>query len=318
MRLFADVARCRSLSEAAALHGITQSAASQRIQSLEKHLGVRLLDRSVRPISLTPAGKVYFRGCQELVARSEAIEQEVRLVDHELSGVIRVFGMYSTGIGWMREVQSRFMARCPDAEVQVHYDRPDVIHEAVLDGRCDLGLVSFPEEWPSVDFRPLRDESMALVCPTDHPLAQEPEPIDLAALTDVRMAVIAPDLPMGRHTLDAIKRAGGEPILIDHFDNIDTLKVVAIEANCVAILPTRTVRREVSAGVLKTMAIAPKLIRPFGMIYDKARGLNPVATAFAEEMARYRDSADPPENLRGPEVGEDPAPAALSTSLPAF
>jgi DNA-binding transcriptional LysR family regulator len=69
IRLYADVARYRSFSEAAREHGITQSAASQRIRSLEDRLGVMLIDRSVRPLALTPAGEVYGRGCIELLER---------------------------------------------------------------------------------------------------------------------------------------------------------------------------------------------------------------------------------------------------------
>ncbi|MEM6459288.1 MAG: LysR family transcriptional regulator [Planctomycetota bacterium] len=295
MRLFSDVARCRSLSEAAALHGITQSAASQRVRSLEKHLGVELLDRSVRPVSLTPAGKVYLKGCRELVARSDAIEQEVRLMNNDLAGVVRVFAMYSAGIGWMGEVQAAFATRCPDVCVELHYDRPDEIHRAVTEGRCDLGLVSFPEQWPAVGSRRLRDEPMALVCPAGHPLSREIEPVGLDRLTGQRLAAITPELPLGRWTLQSIKRAGGEPVLVDTFDNIDTLKAAVIEGNCSAILPARTVQREAASGLLKTLRTAPTLSRPVGLIYDKARGLSPVAQALTEEMTRHDDPPDAPD-----------------------
>ncbi|MEM9882918.1 MAG: LysR family transcriptional regulator [Planctomycetota bacterium] len=312
MRLFSDVARCRSLSEAASLHGITQSAASQRVRSLEKHLGVKLLDRSVRPVSLTPAGKVYLKGCRELVARSDAIEQEVRLLNDDLTGVVRVFAMYSAGIGWMNQVQAAFAERCPDACVELHYDRPDDIHRAVIEGRCDLGLVSFPQQWPSVGSRLLRDEPMALVCPAGHPLAQATEPVDLARLTDQRLAAITPDLPLGRWTLQSIRRAGGAPVLVDTFDNIDTLKAAVIEGGCTAILPVRTVQREAASGLLKTLATAPMLQRPVGVIYDKGRGLSPVAAALTREMARHHD---PPDSAEIPDARDTEPNASESATL---
>ena len=60
MRLFVDVAVLRSFSKAAARHAITQSAVSQRVRQLEERLGVELLDRTVHPFELTPAGALSY------------------------------------------------------------------------------------------------------------------------------------------------------------------------------------------------------------------------------------------------------------------
>jgi len=310
MRLFTDVAKYRSLSEAAAVHGVTQSAASQRIRSLEQRLGVQLLDRTVRPVSLTSAGRVYLKGCQELMARTDAIERQVRMVDTEPAGIVRVFAMYSAGIRWMSDVQERFTAHYPDARVQLHYDRPDVIHRALLAGECDLGLVSFPEDWKSVGSMPLRHEPMALVCPADHDWANQLEPIDLKNLTDQRMAGISLDLPMGRRTARAIKEAGGQPVIVDTFDNIDTLKVAVLEANCLALLPACTVEREQASGVLKLLETTPALSRPVGLIYDKACGLHAVARTFANELAAAPERAlEKKTEKLGPATQCNPIPA---------
>ena len=276
----------RSLSEAAGAHGITQSAASQRIRGLEEHLGVQLLDRSVRPVALTAAGRLYLKGCQEIMARTEAIERQVRMAETAPAGTVRVYAMYSTGIGWMGEIQEGFAQRCPDAHIELHYDRPDIIHRAVLDGECDLGLVSFPQDWNAVGSILLRQEPMALVCPTDHPWADRPQPVSLADLSGQAMAGISLDLPMGRRTARAIKEAGGTPHIADTFDNIDTLKAAVLEANWLALLPTRTVQREQAAGLLKILTTNPALSRPVGLIYDKSTGLRSAAQAFADGVGR--------------------------------
>ena len=57
-KLFRDVAQARSVSKGALLNDISQSAASQHIQELEDRFGVELLDRSTRPLGLTPAGRL--------------------------------------------------------------------------------------------------------------------------------------------------------------------------------------------------------------------------------------------------------------------
>src|SRR5580704_1797352 len=70
-KLFRDVAHARSLSRAAAANGISQSAATQHIQELEKRLGVQLLDRSTRPLGLTASGKLYAELCRDVLRREE-------------------------------------------------------------------------------------------------------------------------------------------------------------------------------------------------------------------------------------------------------
>src|SRR5690606_2035151 len=99
LRLFCDVARLRSFSDAAALHGITQSAASQRVGHLERRLNVTFFDRSVRPLTLTDAGELFWREVQELVGRYNRLEQRVQQLHAGPEGQVTVAAIYSAGIG---------------------------------------------------------------------------------------------------------------------------------------------------------------------------------------------------------------------------
>jgi len=57
LKLFRDIAQMKSISRGAMLNEVSQSAASQYMQEMERRLGVSLLDRTTRPLALTPAGK---------------------------------------------------------------------------------------------------------------------------------------------------------------------------------------------------------------------------------------------------------------------
>ena len=98
LRLFSDVARRRSFSEAAKLHGVTQSAASQRLGALEKRLGVTLFDRSVRPLALTEAGEIFLEGCSELLDQYDRLQRRVMGLSGDPQGRVRVAAIYSAGI----------------------------------------------------------------------------------------------------------------------------------------------------------------------------------------------------------------------------
>ena len=61
LNIFCDVVRHQSFSRGAEANSVSQSAASQAVRQLEKHLGAQLIDRSKRPWVLTPEGKVFFK-----------------------------------------------------------------------------------------------------------------------------------------------------------------------------------------------------------------------------------------------------------------
>lgn len=90
LALFAEVARLRSFSEAARQAGIAKSAVSKRIARLEDELGVRLLRRSTRTLSLTDEGVRVYEHCAAIVAAAAAAESSARSASEELRGTIRI------------------------------------------------------------------------------------------------------------------------------------------------------------------------------------------------------------------------------------
>ena len=78
LQIFCDVVRHQSFSKGASANAVSQSAASQAIRQLERRLGAQLIDRSKRPWQLTPEGRLFFEGCQEIVARFQELEDAVR------------------------------------------------------------------------------------------------------------------------------------------------------------------------------------------------------------------------------------------------
>lgn len=279
LRLFCDVATLRSFSEAAKLHGITQSAASQRIGQLEKKLGVQLFDRSVRPLGTTPAGDIFLEGCQELLDRYNRLQRKVVGMGEEPSGRVRIAAIYSAGIDLLEGVRDGFEGVHPGIAVEIKYKHPDEVYEAVREHQCDLGIVSYPQRWRQVGVIPLRDEVMAVVAHPDHALTRRVrvQPKDLHG---VKMVTFTSDLPVGRRIRRYLKDHGVEPIIEHEFDNIDTIKNAVSLTDGVAILPKRTVMHEVEMGALAAIELEPQLVRPLGIIFRPLqRGGEPFSSA---------------------------------------
>lgn len=268
LRLYCDVARLRSFSLAAVEHQMTQSAVSQRIGALEKRLGVQLIDRSVRPLGLTPAGELYLEGARDLLERHERLESQVTKYRPTITGEVRVDAIYSAGIDLLNHMKEQFETAHPQVRVVLEYKRPEEVHEAVRQQRCDLGLVSYPEAWRDVNCVPLRDERMVVVCAPGHALSGRKR-VHASDLGGHRMIAFDHELPAARSVRRYLKDHGVTPEISSVFDNIDTIKSAVAVTGDIAILPRRTVAREVLAGTLVAVELVPELARPVGIIFRR-------------------------------------------------
>ena len=95
--VFTKVVQNKSFSGAARQLNVAKSAVSMQIRLLEQEVGVRLLNRSTRTLSLTEAGEVYYRHCQEIVNRAEIAISELRQHQNQPTGTLRVASATSFG-----------------------------------------------------------------------------------------------------------------------------------------------------------------------------------------------------------------------------
>ena len=279
LKVFCDIARCRSFSEAAAANALSQSAASHIVAQLEKKLG-QLIVRHPRPLRLTPLGQKYYEGCNALVEQYLNLEASLKQARSELSGSVRVAAIYSVGLGDMGQFIERFKADEPNADVHVEYLHPDQVYMKVQAGTTDFGLVSFPKPARGLIVASWRDETMVVVCAPSHPLASQeavrPEQLDDAKYIHFERGLVI------RQEIERFLRDHGVRVKEQAaFDNTQTIKQAVADGLGVALLPEPTVRREVRAGVLVARPLQGcGFVRPLGIIRGKRHKLGPVAQRF--------------------------------------
>src|ERR1700691_4771063 len=132
LKLFRDIAQTRSFSRGAALNDVSQSAASQHVQDLEKWLGTQLLDRATRPLAVTPAGQLYADFCRDVLRRKEEFEGSLDRLKQLVEGTVRVASIYSIGLSEMAQLEEEFSKRQPQAPLSVEYLRPEKVCASVL------------------------------------------------------------------------------------------------------------------------------------------------------------------------------------------
>lgn len=286
VEIFCDVALRRSFSKGAAAHQVSQSSASQAVHLLEKRLGTRLIDRSKRPLELTPAGQIYLDGCREVLERYRALEDQVRRTEDRVEGVVRVAAIYSVGLMQMELYVKRFAELYPEAELRLEYLHPDKVYAQLHDDEADLGLVSFPKnggEFVSLDWQ---EQSMVLVAPPDHPLAGR-KSISISDLNDEAYVGFTTDLTIRREVDRRLKKHKVSVNVVHEFDNIENIKRAIEIGSGVALLPLPAVRQETAAGSLAAVPLSDVLFyRPLGIVHKRHKQLSHAATKLIELLQK--------------------------------
>ena len=280
LRLIRDVAHYRNLSKAARLNGVSQSAASQSLQEVERELGVALFDRSTRPLTVTPAGKLYLDYCRDVLRRQDELQTSLELLKNQANGVARLAAIYSVGLSEMSQIESRFAARYPEGALQVSYLRPERVWQAVEEDQADLGLMSYAESSREVVALPWRDEEMVVVVAPQHPLAvqRETAPTELEGESFVGFD---DDLPIQQQIDRYLRdhRVAVEMAL--RFDNIQMIKEAVAHQAGISIMPERVIRADIEQRRLVAVRLRPAtLFRPVRIVHRRRKVFNEVTAGL--------------------------------------
>lgn len=140
IKYFQAVVRCKSFTEAAEECFISQSAISQQIQALEHELGVKLLNRENRKISLTPAGEHFYRKSLVLIADFERMCNETVRIANKDRAELRIGYLKSYSGQEFRMAVAEFSEKYPDVSVQIINGNHEDLYAALREGGVDLIL----------------------------------------------------------------------------------------------------------------------------------------------------------------------------------
>jgi DNA-binding transcriptional LysR family regulator len=291
LRLIRDVAHQRSVSKAAKLNGISQSAASQQIQDVEREMGAELFDRTTRPLTLTAAGKLYIEYCRDVLRRHDELHASLDVLQRQRNGTARVAAIYSVGLSEMADIEARFARRFPDARLQVSYLRPERVWEAVVEDEADLGLMSYAESSRDVIALPWREEEMVVAVAPGHPLAHR-ETIEPGALSGEVFIGFDDDLPIQAHIERYLRDHRAEVSWALRFDNIQMIKEAVVHAAGISIMPQRVMREELAQGRIVALRLdPPELYRPVRIVHRRRKAFNEVTAGLLTLLQEKEEPA---------------------------
>jgi DNA-binding transcriptional LysR family regulator len=247
LRAFHAVARSGSFSAAARELGYTQSVVSHHVAALESELGLTLVNRGTRPVSITDAGSRLLRHTEAALGHIAAAEDQMRAVAGLESGTLRMGAFLSASNSFVPTAVALFQAAHPEVEVQLEHVEEPVELRRLRSGDLDLAVVyrvqagsesRGPQRDEGFDEAYLADDPFRVALPPTHPLSRRRE-LRLADLATERF--IAP--PGGgfapyRTLLESLcADSGFEPNIVHGVSDVTVARAFVAAGLGVAVLP---------------------------------------------------------------------------------
>src|SRR6059058_131310 len=176
---FCAVVERRSFSQAAEQLGVTQPAVSLQIRSLEKRLGLQLVDRSGRRVEPTEAGRRLYRSAQRLLALEEQLLAELgEEAEGELAGRLEIGGSTGPGGTVLPVVLAEFQQLHPAVHVALAVSDTQHVVEQVARREVELGVVGASRRHRGVVFEPFFRDEVVLAVPRGHRFADRTVSLD--------------------------------------------------------------------------------------------------------------------------------------------
>lgn len=283
LRTYLEVIRLGSFSEVARKFSISQPAVSFQIHKLEHDLGVRLIDRGQKSITMTDAGKRLY-SFAELVGREQAhLRYDIERIREEVTGKIIIAASTIPGEVLLLPILSEFKALHPATSAQVEVSDSLEVISGVQGGDYDVGFCGIVPEGKELNYFKFAEDEIVLIVFPEHPFARRR---GISFLDLEGESLISREETSGTQgSLKSLLSSAGfdldkwSPSLI-----LGTTQAVisAVEAKMgIAFVSNLAIEKSLTLGLVKVVVIKGlKLGRDFYCIYRKERVVSRLLAEF--------------------------------------
>lgn len=284
LQFFVRVAELGSMTKAAAALGVAQPLLSREIRALEADLGIRLLARNGRGVTVTEPGARLLARARTITADVEVAREEVRALRGRPAGPVSVAMVPSAGALLWTPLVSRVQESFPDVRLQIFEAYSGDVIEWLIAGKVDVGVLYQPPVATALRPELLIEERLYLVAaPADVPNSQSSiEFCDLGALPLI--------LPGKNHAIRrlleqvAAKRQLSLNVQLE-VNAYPTIKNLVMAGRGCTVLPVAPVLPEVHAGQLTVAEIVnPTLTQTVGLVMSSQHQASVAANAICQAI----------------------------------
>jgi DNA-binding transcriptional LysR family regulator len=276
LEVLLQVVKSGSFSAAALQLGISQSAVSRTIATLEDELGVPLLHRGRFGACLTPTGERLLPHVQAMLDLRQKIEQEVNLAKGLHAGRIRIASFRSAATHILPPKIAYFRQRYPNVEIALIEADPNGVEALLKSSQVDLGLVPLPRSADLETWEIAQDEFIVLLPPTEHQMP--------AQLTWAMLSTYSFILYNYAECTTAVRdhwAAAGQPLKVAYSIKEDsTIVSMVAQGLGAAILPKLTAMPIPESLVVRSLPVP--LVRHIGVAIAAGQLQPPVVFGFLD------------------------------------
>ncbi|MGB8770070.1 MAG: LysR family transcriptional regulator [Candidatus Korobacteraceae bacterium] len=255
LRIFQAVAETRSFTRAAEVVHLTQPGISKHIKQMEEYYGAPLFDRLGKKVVLTQAGEVLFEATQEIMASMSAAEQRIEDLKGVRGGKLVLGASFVIGIHFLPGVLAEFRKQYAAVDVTLDISLGEKIVAKILANKLDLGLVSHEVRDPRLICREFMTDELIAITPSNHRWANKKR-IKPEELLQETFIVAARGAGTRAVVEERLREKGIVLRNVLDFGNLEGVKRAVEVGLGVSIQSQSVVRREISAGSLKGIAVA--------------------------------------------------------------
>jgi len=218
---------------------MTQPPLSRQIQQLEAELGVQLIDRTTRSVTLTPAGVAFLPDARRILQLAESASLTVKRVPAGDLGTVVVGFTAASAHAVLPRLLDRTRELLPVVKLELREMVSSVQVEALMTGELDLGMARPPLNRPGLVSRPLLHEQLIVALPLEHPLAGITRQLTLSDLDGQDVIMYSPvqakyfnELLISTFTI-----AGAAPRYVQYVTQVHTMLVLVRSGIGMALVP---------------------------------------------------------------------------------
>lgn len=298
LRYFAAVAEELHFGRAARKLHISQPPLSMQIRALEEELGVTLLNRTQRSVSLTQAGNALLVEARHILARVDQAILTTRRAGRGEIGELLVGFISVADYNVLPEVLREFRRRFPLVNLTLREATSDTQLRDLIAGRIDVGFVLPPVNEPALESVAILREPLIAALPEKHPLARKPGKLALEKLGDAPFILFPrPNAPgLYDDIVSCCKAAGFSPRVEQEAIQMQTIVSLVSAELGVALIPASMMHLQRTGVVYKELRngsppIEIHLVWRRGDDLPALRVFIEVATQIAKNATATRRSA---------------------------
>jgi len=249
LKYFIAVAEHRSFSKAADQYYLTQTAITQQVQKLEEIMGVQLIDRKTRPISVTPTGNVFLKEARMIVSRMESAVRRTREASTGVTGTLRIGYTKGYEHSDLTVKLRQFHHEFPNVLITCRRCNTDTLAADLIEGEFDVIFT-----WDStnirndadVEYRLQEEVQLVVALYGSHPLAQRTG-LTRADLRNEVNLFMSPSSTGDSHGdeyfIKLYQNAGYYPNILLRSDDVESILMMVSAEEGISILPVSCIRR---------------------------------------------------------------------------